>query len=295
MAKYRREYQITNAAGDPVGPPQIFEAETKDELLEKMEAAHKNAAAKFYETKRAAKLGALMEPDPDQPIQTFEERPLTADERVSLSNQIKDPSTLDAGMTRFLEAKFGAPVEVIRQKLRETELNQRIQYTREQIADFKEDHPEYVESEGNRDTLIKYLNKRGWPITKKNLEIAFADLAEDGLILTRAVEQETEVEPVAVATATEVLPAPAVEPEITEPLTTEPPISGEPTVVRPKVSSSGLGRNNSSVGPTGASAKPQGITLQEVNAMSSTEYVKRLNNDKEFAKQVEELYASMKK
>ena len=296
MAKYREEYKIVDPnTGEEVGPPQIFEGETKEEVKEKIKAAHIHSAAAFYRTKRAVKLGTLMEPDPDQPIQTFEERPLSADERVALANQLKDPAQLDAGMTRLLEAKFGAPVEVIRQKLRETELSQRIEFTREQIAAFKEEHPEYVESATNRDTLIKYLNKNGWSITKKNLEIAFADLVEDGLIVTRAVKQEPEVEPATVATVSETQLAPAVEPGITEPPTTEPPISGEPTVVRPKVSSSGIGRNASSVGTTGGTFQPKEITFKEVDALSSEEYAKRLTNDPEFARQVEELYAGRKK
>lgn len=292
MARYREEYQITNPSGEPVGPPQIFEAETKDEMISKIKAAHQNAASKFYETKRAVKLGLLLEPDPDQPIQTFEERQLTADERVRIADEMKNPATADAALTRWLEAKVGAPIETFRENLRETEQNRRIRFVQEQVELFKTDHPEYVESEINRDTLVRYLNKKKWPITKTNLELAFADLVEDGLLITQVARQTTEGVPASVATE-EVPPAPNAEPEITVPATAATPISE--AAVRPRVSSSGLGREHSSVGSTPATIQPKGITIQEVNAMTSQQYADRLRTDPTFKEQVEALFAPVKK
>ena len=294
MAKYREEYQITNPTGEPVGPPQIFEADTKDELIAKLKAAHQNAAAKFYETKRQVKLGLLMEPDAERPVQEFTERPLSADERVRLSEDIKNPATFDSAMTRFLESKFGAPISVVRENLQEVEQNKYIRFVREQIDLFKDDFPDYIESESNRQSLVTYLQKKGWPITRKNLGIAYTDLLEEGdiLIVRQAGADRSTVESDAVATV-ENQPAPSAESEITVPATENAPIS-ENSVVRPAVSSSGIRRSDSSVGSTPASVTPKGITIQEVNAMSSAQYAARLSADPEFAKQVEALYAGKK-
>ena len=291
--KYTEKYQITNPNGDPVGPPQIFEAETKDEMIELLKAAHQNAASKFYETKRAVKLGLLMEPDEDRPIQEFIERPLSADERIRVVEDSKNPTTYDAAMTRWLESKFGAPIGVIRENLQEVEQNKYIRFVNDQVEAFKLDFPDYVQSASNREALVKYLQKKEWPVTRKNLGIAYTDLLEEGdILVTRQAVRETEtvVEPAAAASA-EVTPVPSAVQAIPESATEVVPNSTS-SVVRPVVSST-LGRGSSSVLPS-APVTVKGITIQEVNAMTAAQYAQRLANDPEFVKQVEALYAVKK-
>ncbi len=292
--KYIEKYQIVNPSGEPVGPPQVFEADTKDELITLLKAAHQNAASKFYETKKAVKLGLLMEPDSERPVQEFIERPLTADERVRLTNELNNASTQDAAFTKLLEAKFGAPLSVVRENLQEVEQNKYIRLVANEIDKFKMDFPDYVESDSNRDTLRDYLLKKGWPITRKNLGIAYTDLLEEGdILVVRQPVDETETEVVtANAASLENQPAPRPEAEITVPATEAAPISAPASVVRPAVSST-LGRGSSSV-PPAATIQVKGITIQEINAMTATEYAKRLNSDPEFVKQVEALYAPKK-
>lgn len=289
--KYSKTYQIKNANGEPVGPPQVFEADTKDDLIELLQHAHESAAAKFYETKRAVKLGLLMEPDPDRPVQEFVERPLSADDRARVVEESKNPATYDAAMTRWLESKFGAPIGVIRENLQEVEQNKYIRFVNEQVEAFKMDFPDYVQSGSNREALVKYLQKKDWPITRKNLGIAYTDLLEEGdiLVVRQPVDETLEVAPVAEASA-EVTPAPSTEPEITVPVAEVPPNSG-PSVVRPAVSTT-LGRGSSSV-QTAASVTTKKITIQEVNALTAAEYTKRCA-DPEFVKQIEELYSGKK-
>src|SRR5258705_13097245 len=91
--KFTIQTQFKDEQGSPVGPLQYFEADSLEELLEKKDVAHQNAAVKLYETRKANKLGVALEPDKDEPIQTFEERPLTAEERVKLTKALNDPST----------------------------------------------------------------------------------------------------------------------------------------------------------------------------------------------------------
>lgn len=290
MAKYREEYQIKNRAGEPIGPPQVFEAETKDELIEKIRAAHQNSAAEMYETKRAAKLGIMLEPDPDQPIPSFEERLLTADERVRIADQMKNPATAYEANKTLVEALLGAPIETVRENLRQTEVYKRADFIREQVQIFKDENPDYVESETNRDTLRRYLAKKDWPMTHRNLGIAFAELkSEEGLLVVRAAKTP-EVEAGSPTAASVTPPAPVVETEITVPPTTATPISATPAVVRPTVSSSGIRRSDSSVGATPTVIKPGGITIQEVNALSADQYAKRLRDDPSFKEQVEALF-----
>jgi hypothetical protein len=234
-----------------------------------------------------------MEPDSDRPIQEFVERPLSADERVRVVEESKNAATYDAAMTRWLESKFGAPIGVIRENLQEVEQNKYIRFVNEQVEAFKMDFPDYVQSASNREALVKYLQKKDWPITRKNLGIAYTDLLEDGdtIIVRQPVhEQETVVDTAAAASA-EIPPALSADPTISVPATEVTPIS-VPSVVRPAVSTT-LGRGSSSVS-TAAPVTNKKITIQEVNAMTSEQYSKRLSTDPEFAKTIEELYAGRK-
>jgi hypothetical protein len=294
--KWVREYQPKDEHGLPVGPPQRFEADTQQELIDKLAAAHENASVKLYQTKKAVKLGTMLEPDKDEPIQTFEERPLTADERVKVGKLLNDPNTQADALKILLEAQFGAPVESVRQVLREAEIDKRVKRIRECIAEFKLAHPEYVESELNRDTMTKYLDKHNMPYTKKNLEIAFEDLTQDGLLTLKA--PKAEVPKPASGDPAPNAAAPAGTETIPPPSTNAPAIPVEPTEVRPKQSSSGLGRENSSAAPVSGAPKVTGITIREINSMTSDQYAKALRDGiparnitaAEFAKAIQDLY-----
>lgn len=300
MTKLVREYQVRDKEGNPIGYPQKFESETPEEMIDLLETAHKNAASKLYETKLAVKLGTMMEPDPDDPITTFDEKPLTADERVRINNLIRDPKTADEGYQSLLEAKLGAPLEKVRKTLQKTEEHNRIESMRYEIELFKYAHPEYVDSEANKDTMIKFINKKQWALTKKNLELAFEELGSEGLLTVQVKPPATTETPVAAVVpipvaatpeATPVVPAPPAEPVIpVSPFPAAAPISATPAEpVRVPSSSSGLGRANGSVQSPPAPPKAKGITRAELTKLSSEEYGRRLRTDKEFERQVKAL------
>jgi len=284
--KFTIQTQFKDEQGNPVGPLQYFEADTLEELLEKKDIAHQNAAVKLYETRKANRLGTMLEPDKDEPIQTFEERPLTADERVKVTKALNDPSTAPEAVRTLIEAQFGASAETIREALRQVEISKRVADIQYAISEFKSAHPEYVESPSNKEILLKYMEKKGYAITKKNLEIAFEDLRRDELILVRAPKAPEPSAPV-----TPVADAPAPTPAIPDAATTPAPaIPDVPTDVRVKQSSSGLGRSNSSVVPGAPAPKTNGITIRDINRMNAKEYAEALK-DPEFKKAVDALYA----
>jgi hypothetical protein len=99
---------LKDEQGNSVGPLQYFSAPTMEELLEKKDAAHANAALKLYETRKANRLGTFLEPDKDTPLKTFEERPLTADERVKITKALNDPATTIEAFKSLSEAVYGA-------------------------------------------------------------------------------------------------------------------------------------------------------------------------------------------
>ncbi len=158
--KFVTSKQFKDESGNAVGPVQYFEADTLEELLEKKDAAHENASVALYKTRKAVKLGTLLEPDPDEPILTFEPRQLTADERVRLTKDLSDPAKAAEAHRALLEAELGAPIETIRTSLRDAEIQKRVVSIQDAIAQFKKSTPEYVESESNGQTLNKYMEKK---------------------------------------------------------------------------------------------------------------------------------------
>jgi len=207
--KFTIQTQFKDEQGSPVGPLQYFEADSLEELLEKKDVAHQNAAVKLYETRKANKLGVALEPDKDEPIQTFEARSLSAEERIKVTKALNDPATAPEAYRTLLEAEFGAPAESIREALRKIEIDKRVGAIQFAISEFKSAHPEYIESVENAAILKKYMEKLDYAYTKKNLEIAFEDLRRDELILVRAPKTEVPVTPV-----TPVVAAPPLVPEI---------------------------------------------------------------------------------
>ena len=282
--------QLKDQSGTPVGPLQHFEADTLEELLEKKDAAHQNAAVKLYETRRAVKLGEMLEPEPEEePLYAYEERPLTADERVKVTNLMKDPATIGEAMDIILEAKYGAPPEAVRSQLKDAQEVKQVGRIQREINQFLADTPTYVNCDTNRENIERWMAKHEKRWTVKNLKLAFEDLSADGLLVLQAPKAEPPVSPAAPAAA-----APAVEPAIPAPSTNPAPaIPSEPTEVRPQQSSSGLGRNNSSAVPSVTGPKTTGITHRDINKMSAAEYEAKLK-DPDFRKAVEELYAKKK-
>lgn len=284
-SKFVREYQPKDEWGNPVGPIQHFEADTLDELADKLAAAHQNASLDVYKSRKALKLGILLDPDPaEAPILTFQETPLTADERIEISNALGDPNQSQEAVKRLLKS-YGIPVDSVREMLQEREIEKRINRGREETEKFLNAHPEYVHSDENRDLLLKYLEKRKQALTKKNLEIAYEDLTSQRLLIVQAPQPaKTEVPTPAPsptpapapAVVAEVPPAPA---EIPPAPTAAPPISDVPQAPpRPAQSASGLGRENTSATPTVTPPKAKGITAQDITRMSASDYAFALQN-----------------
>src|SRR5271170_4049389 len=80
---FKKEYQPKDASGNPVGPPQVFEGASWQEVTDKIAEAHEHASAKIHE------LRSKIKPEPAPPAPQGL-KPLSADELFRLE-QIKDP------------------------------------------------------------------------------------------------------------------------------------------------------------------------------------------------------------
>ena len=209
-------YQPKDEWGNQVGPLQIFKGKTLKECAEKVGAAHQNATVALHRTKKAVKIGGLLELDEEAPMPNYKPRTLTAEEVLELDEKFNNPTTRAEAMRTMLEAEIGAPIEVVRRNLQKTDVAERMQFIRAEVKKFTDAHPEYVPSQANSDLLEAWLEKRNKPVTHKNLEIAFADLCEDGLLTLRAVSDNNP------KVATEPAPVPTPAPVATAPVTVKP-------------------------------------------------------------------------
>lgn len=285
MPKFREEYQVTDRNGNPVGPVQIFEAETQKELIAKLKAAHQNSAREMYETKRKVKLGVLLEPDADQPIQSFTETALSAEERLTVKKAMDDPNKTSEGLKIILKS-LGLDPDAIRALLQQKELEKRMDRATAESEKFMAAHPEYIISEYNNDTMSKYLAKHGMAVTANNLEIAYEELSD---ILTLQAPQQVSATPVPDTTSQN---APASDSEITNQATSDPANTEPAPAARQEIpnSSSGLsGRSSANVPAT--PTKTGEISLTEISRklanMSASEYLKYIKENPDVAKKLD--------
>lgn len=282
--KFAIDYQIEDDNGRPVGPPQHFEAETQKELLEMVKNAHKNAAKEMYKEKKARKIGDLITPDPEKPIQKFERKLLSADERTRLAAAIKDPQTGTEAIRTLMESELGAPVDSIREALQYVEVRQRIDMAQVQTDLFLSRHPDYVQCDSNQELILKWLEKRNYAITAKNLELAYEDLGD---MITKRAPEPVKVSEVATPKE-EVQPAPPQPEAIPVAATPAPAITEPPAeVLKPKQSSSGLSRDSGGT-PPAAAPKAKEIPYALIARMNSTQYM-AWQNDPANAEIVKEL------
>jgi hypothetical protein len=128
----------------------------------------------------------------------------------------------------------------------------------QQVIIFKDAHPEYYSTPENAKRLDDYLRKADVPITARNLEIAFEDLLDSGLLEVRptaapspVITNLSETAPAPAPVRTDSAPAPAV--AATVPTEAAP---AEPAVVVRKRGSSGLTPGHSSAS-SGELARPE--------------------------------------
>ncbi len=93
--KFRREIQPKDDAGNPIGAPHVYEAESEQELLDKMADGIANGTKKIRELTRQVKLSPVETPkaiegaELAEEIPTFSPRVLSADERFALSQKFR--------------------------------------------------------------------------------------------------------------------------------------------------------------------------------------------------------------
>jgi hypothetical protein len=154
------------------GGAQVFEANTQEELVEKLRTAQENATAKIRELAQTNE--ALASQINNNSPNGGEEVPY--DKQQFFSNLYQNP---DDAIIGVLERKMGMKFDDFQRDYQNTRLGSQKAIQNEVSAVFAQRHPELLqvstdEDKQNAETLSKILADNQWNFNINNLEAAYA-------------------------------------------------------------------------------------------------------------------------
>jgi hypothetical protein len=293
-------WQPTDEHDRPMGGKQVIKYRTQEEFQKKMTEINVNLQRELRKVSRKQRLGIVdavtlpTDVEKAPAALTFERKPLTAEERFELTQQLANPETCEAARDRLLESAGYTDMQKT-----VAELNERVRqndaYVNFQI--FVNQTPEFYAHQENVELLCDWVIKNGLNPTTRNFALAYSTAKEAGLLLEPPIVREdtpaavVEPQPVAVVEAAPVVPENTV-PESQAPVAEAARID-EPVQPQPKSQArvpSGLNsRVASNTGVDVPTTEKPAFTLAQINRMSSDEYKRRLMTMPGFSKLVETL------
>lgn len=246
---------------------------------------YKEVADKLLESQANANREITRLRKPDQGRQPFRVEPkqLTPDDRFRLSTEITDPAKVVEAVTEIVTAQQGAPPQAVTRQLSEQDRRESDAYYIDQARRFAMSTPDYYPVPQNRDALFEELTANNYPVTANNMAIAWQTLVERGDTIPWPSEEERETFQYQLRNPEPAKPngKTAAAQSTAEPNTPSP---------RPRSIATGLRNSDASALPP-PPRKKSPITRAEIERMSRTEVVQRLQSDPEFRKQLDALGA----
>lgn len=203
--KFRRVIKGKDGAGD-----QVFEANTAEELIEKLSTAQENATSKIRELSATRKRHTPF---------IYLDRTI----EVPAPQRIPDPTAEDVIQFQANPMPYLRAVSALANRIAEFDYRQKTEAAQRKAAvDFERNHAEdYIPCDENGDAIENYLKSQNAPINLHNLEAAYSYLVEtDGLPVLPTEEEQPTVTPTAAPTtrieqpAASVTTAPAAVPTV---------------------------------------------------------------------------------
>src|SRR4029077_11635200 len=163
--KIVREYQARDEAGNPIGRPTHLEADTPEEMYEKLEKAHVEAVKYAERMKKRASITPTPAPT-EEPIPV-----LTEEQLVTLQTDLQSKDEI-------VKAKAKVALEI--NEARKEKLQARVERARslgQQISNtFMRQHPEFYPCDANAQVIGDYIKENNLAWTVENLEHAYEEL-----------------------------------------------------------------------------------------------------------------------
>lgn len=290
----RYTYQPTDEQGRALGGPQVIVYTTEQELVEKMTKNSIELIRKLRSVTRDIRLGKVSRDDIPESADRlpttvqFTERPLTPEERFTISQDLNDPEKFDSARDRLLESAIGATPQQLRETLNQTQMTTQQLLARQNAQEWMGIHPEFYPCPENINTICDWMVKTGLQPTVKNFEYAQAKMDEAGLLLSSPIVREVPpVTPPPVPPVEDTVPKPQ-EPVVEPTRISDAPPPQEKRQAHVPSSLNNRIASNSGAMPASATAA---LTLESIEKMPSDEYRRNLSNPA-FVKRVNELEAA---
>jgi hypothetical protein len=285
----RYEYQPVDKHGRKVGGLQCIKYKTQDELIKKLTDNHIEAIRWGREEHAARVVGKPVEDD-EIPVDAergevefveLKAKPLTAEERFAIIQDMQDPAKFEEGRARLFESEFGVPTSKVRELLNTSQVTAKQAVVEASFAEFQRDTPDFYPDVDNITKMTGWMAKHELLPTVKNFKLAYAAMVrQDCLNIAPVVQQVAAVAEPEPKTVAPVVPETRISPAV-EPVQT--PRSQAPSGLNDRTSSSNGNR---------PAADDKSLTLADIDKMSADEYKRRLK-DPAFGKYVEQLEAAV--
>jgi hypothetical protein len=255
------DYQVKDDDGLPLGRPTHLEADSQEEMTQKIIEAHTQATRAFHRLKKQ-KVTTLREHQtanlPAVPAPT-----MTDSELLIAAKDLKsdDPAVALAAHRKLNKAEADKQAEEYRIRLAEADEKNRAEkvshaFLRNHVNDFNN-------CQANIELVKEYFVEHDLPWTADNLEIAFHDLEPKlAPVVPVAPTVAANPQPVVTVPAVPVAP-PVVQPVVAAPTPVAAPANLAPAIPRSGVNGGIIPGQTSGVRPE---VKPTGITIAEIRS-----------------------------
>jgi hypothetical protein len=258
-AKKSPRWSRTIVAED--GSTRTISADTKDELIERLAAAHEALLKKHTTLKKNIHAPIKAEEITAAPLPA--PNPASVGSPEELAQEIlTNPSDV---VSRIIKAQLGLSPEELRKELEEARRARAEAQNYAVTQGWIQSHPEYIVSPKNGVRMMKLLNLYGLQPTYANLERVYDELTADGLLELRKTDAAKEAAPTAAAAAPA---ASAAEPVADAPVTRT-VVGSERRPVRTGVPVANAQMETPSATPD--PAKLYKMSLKELRALAETE------------------------
>jgi hypothetical protein len=174
LGAFEREIDLGDGSGK-----QVFKGATAEELIDKLVTAQANATIKIRE--QQIKLRARPDTQAPEVFAPGDPQALTADELFTLAQELQsDPAK---AFDKILQTQVGLSSAQLRQMAVDYGNNQQIALAAKAEQEFLAAHPnDFQPSAKNAQRIIDFIKSENLPYTSKNIEYAFQELSEGGLL-----------------------------------------------------------------------------------------------------------------
>ena len=290
-------YKLTVTPGDG-SPDEIFYGVSQKECFKALRRSKANATKELRRRRKKIEISndlKALEVEVINYAPLMKPVILTPDEIFTLTEQLKDPITVLEATRKLRQASI-TPEECTRQN----EATERQRYSDQfnTAVTWMQQHPEFYNCPENIQTLQEFMGTLNWAVTIKNLNLAFSNLQEQGVLL-EPPEDESTVQPTPQpASVVPVVVAPVVAAPVAvvappkQVAATAGALPDATKVLRPGSSSTGIQPTQRI--ETIRVAAPAVLSAEEYNAMPAATVKMKYQRDPKFKDQVDALIASGK-